>query len=156
MSRMKYFDMMRRTAKRVCKILEEKGFKTYISNTRPLPIRKILRESWYVEKMSQFGIIDVIHIGICNGNYNLGFLAITNDCKIASGCNAMINDFFSDARIECGNFDGFYFCDYNMQFAGDEDDGMVICDLHTFERFMSELAPCEVKEEILEYEGMAF
>ena len=72
MSRMKYFDMMRRTAKRVCKILEEKGFKTYISNTRPLPIRKILRESWYVEKMSQFGIIDVIHIGIYNGNYHLG------------------------------------------------------------------------------------
>lgn len=156
MSRRKYFDMMRRTAKRVCDILEKKGLKTSIFDDRPSPLRKILRESWYVDKMSQFGVSDVIHISVYNGNYHLGFLVITNDCKIASGCNAMINDFFSAVRIECGNFDGFYFCDYNMQFAGDEDDGMAMCDLHTFERFMDELEPCEPKEEILEYEGMAF
>ncbi len=51
------------------------------------PINETLRESWYVDKAQEIGIKNVEYVGL---NGRSGFLAITDNGYIMSGCNMFI------------------------------------------------------------------
>jgi hypothetical protein len=76
-----------RTAKNLVKFLNKKGAKCS-SDFKYKPIRKVLRDSWYVDKLMDCGQTDCIHIDLECGS----FLVVTNDCKLMSGQNIMIMD----------------------------------------------------------------
>jgi hypothetical protein len=77
-----------RTAKSLVAFLESKGIETKTDYAYK-PIRKILRECWYVKKLVECGQTECIHIDLpkCSG-----FIAVTDNCKLMSGNHIMIND----------------------------------------------------------------
>ena len=77
-----------RTAKNLVSFLNKKGVKCS-SDFTMRPIRKTLRDCWYVKKLVECGKTDCIHIDLeeCGS-----FIAVTDDCKLMSGFHVMIQD----------------------------------------------------------------
>jgi len=106
------------TAKRLVDFLNSKGIKAE-SDFTLRPVRKTLRECWYVKKLVEYGKTDCIHIGLPDCG---GFFAVTDDCKVMSGKNIMICD-----ALECifcdyidGELDWWVFESINAKFSCDE------------------------------------
>ena len=139
--------MMQNAAIRVCVLLEKFGITATISNYQPEPVDN-LRGSWYVPKVKQYGITDIIHIKM----KGFGFLAITDKCEIMSGANFMINDFFTDFDIEFAEPHDFYLTDFGFKCWCDEwgENALIIGDMHTFESFLhhydgKHVVECEIE-----------
>lgn len=76
------------TAQKIVDFLNGKGIKAE-SDFTIRPVKKTLRDCWYVKKLVECGCTDCIHIDLkeCGS-----FLAVTNDCKLMSGHHHMITD----------------------------------------------------------------
>lgn len=86
------------TALKVCKLLESYGVRCTLDERIDLP-EKILRGSWYVEKLVELGIEECMHIDLKG---SLGFIAILDGGRIMSGNNIMVMDAFSSLGMEFG------------------------------------------------------
>lgn len=130
-----------RTAKNLVKFLNEKGVKCS-SDYCYKPIRKIMRECWYVKKLVECGQTDCIHIDLECGS----FILITNDCKLMSGFNAMIQDAINSIYLEYIDEDCSFepydtFRLEKTRFFSDEggDNGMFLADIKTFIKWIESL-----------------
>ena len=93
-----------RTAKNLVRLLNEKGVKCS-SDYEYKPIRKVLRECYYVKKLVECGRTDCIHIDLQDCG---SFIAVTDDCKLMSGFHVMIQDAIYSIYLEYVNFDFGY------------------------------------------------
>lgn len=130
-----------RTAKNLVKFLNEKGVKCS-SDYRYKPIRKIMRECWYVKKLVECGQTDCIHIDLECGS----FILITNDCKLMSGFHVMIQDAIYSIYLEYVDSD-FSYEPYDTlrtektKFYSDmfADNGMFLTEPKTFSKWVGSL-----------------
>lgn len=74
--------------------LETKGISTTIS-LQIKPIEKVLRSSWYVNKVKQCGHTECIYLALENEDYSgSAFFAVLEDGSIMTGGNIFILDAF--------------------------------------------------------------
>lgn len=132
-----------RTAKSLVAFLESKGIETKTDYAYK-PIRKILRECWYVKKLVECGQTECIHIDLpkCGS-----FLVITNDCKLMTGFHVMINDaiqaiYYEYDDSDCGH-EPYDTVPYKRcKYYGDEDwgdCGMTIMEPYVFRNWVDSL-----------------
>ena len=130
-----------RTAKNVVSFLNNKGIKCS-SDFVYAPVKKTLRPCWYVKKLVECGATDCIHINLECG----GFIVITNDCKLMSGMNVMIQDavyniFYEYVDSECGfePYDSLIGIDFKTYFDDWGDNGMLILEPNKFTDWVNTL-----------------
>ena len=127
------------TAKRVVDFLNKKGIKA-TSKFKFKPIRKSLRDCWYVKKLLDTGATDCIHIHLedCGS-----FLAVTNDCKLMSGMHVMIQDAIYSIFCEYvdSEWDNELFWKIPMKRYSDEwgDCGMFLIEPNDFRNWIDSL-----------------
>ena len=85
-----------RTARRLVDYLTSKGIKAE-SDFRFAPIRKVLRDCYYVEKVLECGHTDCLHVGLPDVG---SFFAVLEDGRLMSGCHVMIADAVSSIFLE--------------------------------------------------------
>ena len=73
----------------VKRILSKLDIDIKVSDTEFKPIRDVLRESWYVDKLIKLGYKNCIHLDLGNS-----FIAILDDDTLMTGRNCMIGDCF--------------------------------------------------------------
>ena len=130
-----------RTAKNLVRLLNAKGVKCS-SDYEYKPIRKVLRECYYVKKLVECGRTECIHIDLDCGS----FIAVTDDCKLMTGFHVMIQDAIYSIYLEYVGTD-FGYEPYDSLRAGrarlysDDggDCGMLIVDPCVFVRWIDTL-----------------
>lgn len=130
-----------RTAKNLVDFLNRKGVKCS-SDFVYSPVKKTLRPCWYVKKLVECGATDCIHIDLDCG----GFIVITNDCKLMSGMNVMIQDavyniFYEYVDSECGfePYDSLIGVDFKAYSDDFGDNGMLILEPYNFVKWLNRL-----------------
>ena len=111
-----------KVAEKLVKFLNGKEIETSVVSYRP--ISKVLRSSWYVDKVRQLGYTDCVYVEA----KECGFFAVLETGEIMTGGNCMICDAISSViyhLLGVPDFDAFLslkvYADYNS-----EDDGLLI------------------------------
>lgn len=129
-----------RTAKNIVSLLREKGVKCE-SDFAVRAIDETLRNCWYVNKLKQCGATDCIYINLTECG---GFLAVTNDCKLMSGMNCMVQDaiysiLLEYVEVEYPEISYEYIFGRNIKLYSDDwgDNGMFILEPFAFNKWIS-------------------
>ena len=77
--------------------LEELGFKPTISNDEFKPIREVLGDNWYTDKIMELGYTECKYIDLGST-----FIAILDDKHLMSGGNCMLSNCF-ERMVETTN-----------------------------------------------------
>lgn len=142
--------MAAQTAMHVMQALKARGVKC-TCDYRYGPVRKVLRDCWYVEKLADCGQTDCLVIDLTDAG---SFIAVTNDCKLMTGYHVMIQDAIYSIYYEYVESDvGFEPYDTirmgRGRFYHDEwgDCGMLLMDPHVFVNWLNSLDFYEQTEE---------
>lgn len=128
------------TARRLAMLLKSYGVHVDHYNTDEFkPIEKVLRHSWYVDKVKQMGHTDCIYIGIDGG-----FFAVLENGQIMTGKNIMILDGISCVVTEIATddpidaFSNFLWKGFSAD-EYDDRDYVVVCELSQFRKMLNSL-----------------
>lgn len=121
------------TAKRVVSVLNQLGIEC-TSDYAYKPVRKTLRECWYVKKLVECGVQECIYINLGRGS----FLAVTDDCRLMTGMHCMVMDAIQSIVFEYADMDfGFEHYDALRSsgarfYSDDFDSGMILMEPYAF------------------------
>ena len=121
-----------RIARLSVKYLSTKGI-AFKCDYKFMPIKKILRDSWYVKKICEFGHTDCIFIDLPDAG---SFFAVLEDGRLMSGMNLMVQDAIWSIYVEYVDSEFPYdlFDTLRMDSYSDNcgDNGLIVIDLCVF------------------------
>lgn len=134
--------MAENTARRLADLMRQYGIEVEPYDATLRPIERVLRGSWYVDKVKQMGHTDCIHLGFkdCIGNF---FIVVLEDGHLMTGANCMILDAVSCLTMSVpeGDVDvnDVFYNHFRWKGYGMDDDGVVVFELSQLRELMKYL-----------------